>query len=100
MAESRLDAIQAHGQSVWIDLLSRDLVHSGELQDLIDDKAVTGLTSNPTIFQKAIAGGGSYDDQISALLDDTDDARVIFFDLAVDDVRDACDVFRPVWERS
>jgi transaldolase len=100
MAESRLDAIQARGQSVWIDLLSRDLVQTGELQDLIDDKAVTGLTSNPTIFQKAIAGGGSYDDQISSLLEDTDDPRVIFFALAVDDVRDACDVFRPVWERS
>src|SRR5579871_879057 len=100
MAESRLDAIQAHGQSVWIDLLSRDLVHSGELQGLIDNDAVTGLTSNPTIFQKAIAGGGSYDKQISSLLEQTQDPRIIFFGLAVEDVRDACDVFRPVWDRS
>jgi transaldolase len=100
MTESRLDAIQAAGQSVWIDLLSRELVHSGELQRLRDEDAVTGLTSNPTIFQKAIAGGGAYDEQISKLLDDTDDPRAIFFALAVDDVRDACDVLRPVWDRT
>ena len=66
---------------------------------MIDEDAVTGLTSNPSIFQKAIAGGGDYDEQIAELLETTDDPREIFFALAVDDVRDACDVLRPVWER-
>jgi len=100
MAESRLEKLTSRGQSVWIDLLSRELVHSGELKTLRDDYSVTGLTSNPSIFQKAIAGGGAYDDQIRASLDETDDAREIFWRLAIDDVRDACDVLRPVWDRT
>src|SRR5215475_2085829 len=98
MAESRLAKVAAHGQSVWIDLLSRELVHSGELQRLVDELSVTGLTSNPSIFQKAIAGGSDYDDQIRESLDETDDPREIFLRLAVTDVRDACDVMRPVWD--
>jgi hypothetical protein len=98
MSESRLAELAAHGQSVWIDLLSREFVHSGELKRLVDEDSVTGLTSNPSIFQKAIAGGGDYDAQIRASLDETDDPREIFLRLAVDDVRDACDVLRPVWD--
>ena len=98
MAESRLSKLVARGQSVWIDLLSRELVHSGELQRMIDEDAVTGLTSNPSIFQKAIAGGGAYDGQIRECLEETADPREIFTRLAVDDVRDACDVLRPVWD--
>ena len=98
MAESRLAQVAARGQSVWIDLLSRDLVHSGELKKLVDELSVTGLTSNPSIFQKAIAGGGDYDDQIRESLEQTDDPREVFLELAVEDVRDACDVLRPVWD--
>jgi transaldolase len=100
MAESRLEKLTSQGQSVWIDLLSRELVRSGELKTLRDEYSVTGLTSNPSIFQKAIAGGGEYDDQIRASLDETDDPREIFWRLAIDDVRDACDVLRPVWDRT
>src|SRR5579862_2899850 len=98
-SDSRLHKLAKRGQSVWIDNLSRSLVHGGGLQRLIDEAAVTGVTSNPTIFQKAIAQGGDYDDQIRALIGDSDDPRKIFFTIAEDDVRDACDVFRPVWER-
>ncbi len=98
MAESRLAEVAARGQSIWIDLLSREFVHSGELKRLVDEDSVTGLTSNPSIFQKAIAGGGDYDDQIRESLEETDDPREIFLRLAVDDVRDACDVLRPVWD--
>jgi transaldolase len=98
MADSRLAQVAAHGQSVWIDLLSRELVHSGELKKLVDDFSVTGLTSNPSIFQKAISGGGEYDDQIRESLEQTDDPREVFLQLAVEDVRDACDVLRPVWD--
>jgi transaldolase len=100
VTESRLDKVAARGQSVWIDLLSREFVASGELQRMVDEDAVTGLTSNPSIFQKAIAGGDEYDAQIKKCLEDTDDPRAIFTALAIDDVRDACDVLRPVWERT
>src|SRR5579871_5901039 len=100
MAETRLAALHTRGQSIWIDLLSRHLVHSGELQQLIDEDSVTGLTSNPSIFQKAISQGNDYDAQIRRCLEETDDPREIFFELAIDDVRAACDVFRPVWDES
>jgi transaldolase len=98
MAESRLAELAARGQSIWIDLLSREFIRSGELKRLVDDYSVTGATSNPSIFQKAIAGGGDYDDQIRASLDETKDPKEIFWQLAVEDVREACDVVRPVWD--
>src|ERR1700758_2920094 len=98
MSESRLAELAARGQSIWIDLLSREFIHSGELKRLIDDYSVTGATSNPSIFQKAIAGGGDYDEQIRASLEETDDPKEIFWRLAIEDVRDACDVFRPIWD--
>jgi transaldolase len=98
--KSRLHKLAERGQSIWIDNLSRDLVRSGGLQRLIDERAVTGVTSNPTIFQKAISQGNDYDEQLRALLETTDDPREAFFRLAEDDVRDACDVLRPVWERT
>jgi transaldolase len=100
MAKSRLHELAARGQSVWIDNLSRELVHGGGLARLMDEDAVTGVTSNPTIFQKAIASGDAYDEQLKSLLAETDDPREIFFTLAVDDVRDACDVLRPVWDET
>ncbi len=97
---TRLATLHAQGQSIWIDLLSRHLVQSGELQRLIDEDSVTGLTSNPSIFQKAISQGSDYDAQIRRCLQETDDPRQIFFELAIEDVRAACDVFRPVWDES
>ena len=100
MAESRLHRLAARGQSIWIDNLSRDLVHGGELARLIDEDAVTGITSNPTIFQKAIGGSSDYDEQLKACLTELDDPTEIFFRLAIEDVRDACDMLRPVWERT
>jgi transaldolase len=65
---------------------------------MIDEDAVTGVTSNPSIFQSAIAKGRDYDEQMKELLSTTDDTSEIFFALAVDDVRDACDVLRPIWD--
>ena len=67
--KSRLQELAARGQSIWIDNLSRDLVHAGGLQRLIDEASVTGVTSNPTIFQKAISQGEDYDDQLRELLE-------------------------------
>ena len=100
MGESRLHQVAERGQSVWFDTLSRDLVSSGELARMIREDAVTGVTSNPTIFQKALAQGTAYDAQLKELLAETDDATEIFFRLALDDIRDACDVLRPAHDKA
>ena len=86
--------------SVWIDSLSREMLDSGQLAALIADDAVVGVTSNPTIFQKALAEGDLYDEQLREVAATTDDPVEIFFALAMDDIREACDLMRPVWERT
>src|SRR5215211_7183594 len=68
MSKSRLHQLSEHGQSVWIDYLSRDLIHQGELERMMREDAVVGVTSNPTIFQKAISQGNAYDEQLRDLL--------------------------------
>ena len=94
---SRLHQLSALGQSVWIDYLSRDLIESGALAKAVDKDAVVGVTSNPTIFAKALAQGHAYDDQIAA---GDIDARSVFLELAMRDVATACDLLRPVWNRT
>ncbi len=98
MPDSRLHQLSALGQSVWIDFLSRDLVHQGGLARMMEEDAVTGVTSNPTIFQKAISQGSAYDDQLRDLVEHEDDAKEIFIALAGRDVGDACDLMRSVWD--
>lgn len=98
MAESRLHELSDHGVSVWIDSLSREMLESGELARLMEEDAVVGVTSNPTIFQKAMAEGDRYDAQLRTL--DGEDVVETFFALAMDDIRAACDLMRPVWERT
>jgi transaldolase len=100
MAKSHLHEVAARGQSVWFDTLSRDLVHSGELKRMMKEDAVTGVTSNPSIFQKALSQGDAYDEQLRSCLEKTDDAAEIFFELALDDIRDACDVLKPAYDAS
>jgi transaldolase len=100
MAESRLQRLSARGQSVWIDYLSRDLLQTGELKRMMDEDAVVGVTSNPTIFQKAISQGNAYDEQLKELLEHSDDAKEIFLNLAVRDVESALDLLAPVHERN
>src|SRR5579864_4076354 len=100
MAESRLQKLSARGQSVWIDYLSRDLVQRGELKRLMDEDAVVGVTSNPTIFQKAISQGNAYDEQLKELLDTESDPKEIFLQLAVRDVKSALEVLAPVHEKA
>jgi transaldolase len=76
MAEkSRLHKLSELGQSVWIDYLSRDLLHSGELARMMRDDAVVGVTSNPTIFQKAISSGNAYDEQLREVLAEERDPK-------------------------
>jgi transaldolase len=100
MAKSPLHELTEHGQSVWFDTLSRDLVQSGELARMMDEDAVTGVTSNPTIFQKALSDSTAYDDDLRSLLARTEDPREIFFSLALQDIRDACDVLKPAYDAS
>jgi transaldolase len=97
MSSSPLNRLSALGQSVWIDSLSRGVIRGGHLQQLIDADAVVGATSNPSIFQKAMATGeGDYDEQLQGL--GTDDVEQAFWALAEQDIREACDVFRPTWD--
>jgi transaldolase len=96
MAESRLQQLSARGQSVWIDYLSRDLLETGELKRMMDEDAVVGVTSNPTIFQKAISQGNAYDEQLKELLEHEQDPKEIFLHLAVRDVEHALDLLAPV----
>ena len=98
MAKSNLHTLAELGQSVWIDYLSRDLLRGGGLERLMREDAVTGVTSNPTIFQKAISSGDAYDEQLRELLAEHSDGPEAFFRLAERDVSDACDLLRPVWE--
>jgi transaldolase len=100
MAEkSRLHKLSELGQSVWIDYLSRELIHSGELEQMTKEDAVVGVTSNPTIFQKAISSGEAYDEQLREVLMDERDPKEIFLRLAVQDVSDALDLLRPIWDQ-
>jgi transaldolase/glucose-6-phosphate isomerase len=90
-----------HGQSVWLDYISRELVTGPELNRLVAEDNVTGLTSNPTIFEKAIAEGTHYDQQIHELLGQgLDDPQEVFLSLAINDIRQAADALRPVYERT
>jgi transaldolase len=88
------------GQSVWYDYITRDLLSSGELRRLIEEDGLSGMTSNPTIFEKAIAGSQLYDEDIRRLTDEGRSATEIFEALAVADVRMACDSFLPLYQRS
>jgi transaldolase len=98
MPDTQLHQLSALGQSVWIDFLSRDLIQQGELARMMEEDAVTGVTSNPTIFQKAISEGSAYDVQLRDLVEHEQDAKEIFIALAGRDVGDACDLMRSVWD--
>lgn len=98
MAKTPLHQLADHGQSVWMDYLSRELLHTGGLERMMRDDAIVGVTSNPTIFQKAIASGSGYDEQLREALAATDDPKEIFLQLAVRDVADACDQLRGVYD--
>ncbi|MEP7344151.1 MAG: transaldolase [Gemmatimonadaceae bacterium] len=95
-----LVALQELGQSPWHDNIRRDLITSGALAKMIADGDITGLTSNPTIFEQAIAKTDIYDDAIRAQATSGKNAAQIFDALAIDDIRDAADLFRPVFDRT
>src|SRR5438874_3085271 len=100
MAESNLHTLSARGQSVWIDYLSRDMLDEGELARMMREDAVVGVTSNPTIFQKAISQGERYDKQLKELLEEETDPKEIFLQLSARDVEAALDLLAPVHEKT
>ena len=93
-------ALVAEGQSIWLDFITRKLVREGELKRMIEEDGLRGMTSNPTIFQKAIAEGDEYNDQIKELVGAGKGAPEIFEALAVKDIQDACDLFRPLYDET
>ena len=95
-----LNKIRQHGQSIWLDLLNREIMDSGKIQSLIDDDDLRGLTSNPSIFEKAITGSSDYDDDIDKLSKNEKDNATIFFDMAIDDIQRAADIFKPVYDKT
>ena len=97
-ANERLAKLTAAGTSVWLDQIRRSLIESGELQRLVDEYSLHGVTSNPAIFEKAILGSDDYDEDIEQLAGEGLDAVGIYLNIAIKDVQLACDVLQPVWE--
>jgi transaldolase len=95
----RLRRMQELGQAPWVDELSREDIKNGGLERMIGD-GIVGVTSNPAIFQKAIAGSDLYDEQLQGLAHREDDPKEIFWEVARVDIQDACDIFMPVYERT
>src|SRR3954451_157194 len=100
MAKSKLHELSEHGVSIWIDYLSRDMLQQGELARMMKEDAVVGVTSNPTIFQKAISQGTAYDEQLQELLGHETDPKEIFLQLSSQDVAGACELLAPVHEQT
>ena len=94
----RLAALTAAGTSVWLDQIRRSLITGGELERLVREDSLRGVTSNPAIFEKAILGSSDYDDQIAEAAENGLDATQIYEEIAIKDVQMACDVLRPVWD--
>ena len=100
MATNHLLEIKNYGQSIWMDNLTRDLIKSGELKDMVENKGICGITSNPAIFEKAIVGNAIYDDDIQAGISAGLPTYKIYESLIFEDIRNACDILRPVYEAS
>ena len=94
------EALHDLGQSLWLDNITRDLLTTGTLKRYIDELSVTGLTSNPTIFDHAIKNSTAYDAAIRKKLKEGKSGEELFFELALEDITQAADLFRPIWERT
>ncbi|HWZ59433.1 MAG TPA: transaldolase [Gemmatimonadaceae bacterium] len=95
---NRLQQLHAQGQSIWLDFIDRTILKNGELARRMRDDALTGVTSNPTIFEKALAEGSAYDEQLSSLSGEALEPAAVFEAVETDDVRAACDILRPVYD--
>ncbi|HOW36406.1 MAG TPA: transaldolase [Candidatus Omnitrophota bacterium] len=99
MAKTSVQELTEFGQSIWLDYISQSLFKSGRLKELID-LGVTGMTSNPTIFNDAVSSGADYDDKISGLSEQGKGIFEIYDEISVQDIREAADIFRPVYEHT
>jgi len=100
MSKNPLLAIEEHGQSIWLDNLTRGLVKGGGLRRLLEEDGISGVTSNPAIFNAAMTKGTDYDEQIRALAEKGMPAERIYETMAIEDIQGACDLFRPVYDES
>ncbi|GAB2772394.1 transaldolase [Terrabacter sp. AAH1] len=100
MTNPNTKALSDAGVSIWLDDLSRDLLETGKISDLIEERNVVGLTSNPSIFQAAMSKGDRYNDDLARLTKDGNDVEHVVFELTTADVREACDLFLPIYESS
>ena len=100
MTDNPLKALTAAGQAIWLDYLHQDILNTGELKRLIADDGLTGLTSNPSIFEKAIGDGEAYDARIAKLAAaGKTETKDLYEAIAIGDIQGACDQFRPAWDR-
>src|SRR5271169_7177266 len=100
-ATNPLQALLSYGQSMWLDYIRRDLITSGKLKTMIEEDGLRGMTSNPSIFEKAIAESSLYDDILKSLASRKDlDTTARFEQIAIRDIQDAADVLRPVYGES
>src|ERR1700742_59962 len=97
MSDNSLKQLHDAGVSIWLDYIDRTMLRNGDLQRRINDESLTGMTSNPTIFEKALAEGDAYDDQLRSAEGEFT-ALELFELVATTDVRNACDAFRPVYD--
>lgn len=99
MNQNPLSVLESFGQSIWLDYLRRNALDNGEIQRLIEEDGVSGLTSNPSIFEKAIAGSHDYDDAIRYMSLEGRSIEEIYETLTVEDIQRAADLFRPIYDR-
>lgn len=99
--KNSLQALQSYGQSVWLDYIRRSLISSGELQHLIDQDGLRGVTSNPSIFEKAIAGSTDYDSALTTIAQSQDrDVMSLYETFAIADIQATADILKPIYEQS
>ena len=100
MKKNPLFALEAFGQSIWIDFIRREIISSGELAHLIEEDGISGVTSNPSIFEKAIAENDDYDEFIRALILNGKTSAEIYQRLTVEDIQNVADLLRPTYDRT
>jgi len=98
MTNPNTQALSEAGVSIWLDDLSRELIETGKISELIEERNVVGVTSNPSIFQAALSKGDRYNDDLAALTKAGKDVEEVVHELTTEDVRDACDLFLPLYE--
>ena len=100
MVQNKIKHIRDLGQSIWLDFFDREILDSGKLKKMIEEDDISGVTSNPSIFEKAISGSSDYDEDIRSLIQTKTDFDAVFFTLAIKDIKRAADLFKPVYKKT